>query len=572
MTRREQTRDRGRGSRALILGSAFTVLAAGAAGLALTGTANAAPGGLTVSIASTKTWTGGYQDTATIANPTGSAISGWTVAFNLASGMTVTSFWRAAESAAGTQYTFTPLSYDTTIPAGGSTTFGFQGADPNGYSAPTNVTINGSGSSTGSPSPTATSTPTTSTSASPTGTASGTPTGTPTGPGGGGSFTQSDIDTAVAAPLIAFAAPTSAVPRPGTNPTDIYESKVLYYLALVDLEDPGAKASSGTSVDSALLKQVGNLIAGGNEPDADGGLEGWSAAPVAEGLLLLRHGPAWSELTAAQQNKVNLLMAALGYGGNYAYNDANSFSSGICGFGNFAKTNNPNYEDGYVDVELAAIQYFTPTTWDGMLAGFNDATEASALDAAGLTNAGGCFTTVGSAANSAVQHAWLWKGNAASNEMGIWSQLASDTFDLTVTSSVTGTSNGVSVTAHIADGSTSPEQGKTGMGKEFDASDSGGLRSSALYVYEGWMNVTGSRVAMTATGTFSCSSASSAPQYQVGTADLIYKLDHGYISYAQSQVGVLVDNTGDPSSDGPVAKGWNYDDDAYNVNVVGQAC
>ncbi|HWG27162.1 cellulose binding domain-containing protein [Actinospica sp.] len=560
MTRREPRRDRRRGSRALILGAAFTLLAAGAAGLALTGTANAAPGGLTVSIAVTKTWTGGYQDTATIANPTGAAISGWTVQFDLGSGVTVTGYWRASESVSGNQYTFTALSYDASIPAGGSTTFGFQGTDPNGYSAPSNVTINGAGGNTGSPSPTGTT-------ASPTPTA----TGTPTGPSGG-PFTQPDIDTAVAAPLIAFAAPTSSVPRPGTNPTDIYESKVLYYLALVDLEDPGAKASGGTSVDSALLKQIGNLTGGGNEPDADGGLEGWSAAPVAQALLLIKDGPAWAELSSTQQNKVNLLEAAMGYGGNYAYNDADNFSSGICGFGNFSKTNNPNYEDGYVDVELAAVQYFGATTWDSMLASFDDATEASTLDAAGLTNAGGCFTTVGSAANTAIQHAWLWKGIAATNPMGIWSQLASDTFDLTVTSSVTGTSNGTSVTAHIADGSTSPEQGKTGMGKEFDASDSGGLRSSALYVYEGWMNVTGSRVAMTATGAFSCSSATSAPQYKVGTADLIYKLDHGYISYAASQTGVLVDDTGDPSSDGPVAKGWNFDDDAYNVNIPGQAC
>jgi hypothetical protein len=265
-------------------------------------------------------------------------------------------------------------------------------------------------------------------------------------------------------------------------------------------------------------------------------------------------------------------MAALGYGGNYAYNDANDFGSGICGFGDFAKTNNPNYEDGYVDVELAAIEYFGAGTWDGMLAGFDDATEAAALDAAGLTNAGGCFSTVGSAADAAIQHAWLWKGHAAGDAMGIWSQLAADTFDLTVTSSVTGTSNGVSVTAQIADGSTSPEQGQPGMGKEFDSTDSGGLRSSALYVYEGWMNVTGSRVALTATGAFQCSAATSAAQYKVGTADLIYKLDHGYTSYAASQSGVLVDDKGDPSSDGPVAKGWNFDDDAYAANVAGQSC
>ena len=558
----------------VILGSAFTLLAAGAAALATAGTANAAPSGLTASVTASQTWTGGYQDTVTIDNPTSASVTGWTVRFELTDRMTVTSYWRAAESASAGTYTFTPLSYDATLAAGGSTTFSFQGAAPNGYAAPVDLTVNGSGGPTGSPSASASGTPTASssptTSSSPT--ASGTGTGTPTGPGGGGSFTQSDIDTAVAAPLIAFAAPTSSVPRPGTNPTDIYEAKVLYYLALVDEQDPSAKSTGGTSVTSALISQVDNLVAGGNEPDADGGLEGWSAAPVAEALLLVKDGSVWSQLGSGVQNKVSLLIAAMGYGGNYAYNDASDFSSGICGFGNFAKTNNPNYEDGYVDVELAAIQYFGPTAWDGMLASFNDATEAAALDAAGLTNAGGCFTTVGSAANAAVQRAWLWKGHTASDEMGIWSQLAADTFDLTVTSSVTGTSNGATVTASIADGSTSPEQGQLGMGKEFDATDSGGLRSSALYVFEGWMNVTGSRVAMTATGAFQCASATSAAQYKVGTEDLVYKLNHGYVSYAQSQDGVLVDDTGDPSSDGPVAKGWNFDYDAYNVNVVGQSC
>ena len=554
-----------------ILGTAFAVLAAGTAAVTLSSTAMAAPGGLTVSVVTAKTWTGGWQDTATVTNNTGATVTNWTVQLTLAGGMTVTDVWRAADSSAGSRFTFTPLSYDAGISNGANTAFTFQGADPNGYSVPTNVTITGTGA--GIPTASASATPTTSASATATATATATPTGTGTPtPPGGSAFNQADITTAVAAPLIAFAAPTSAVPRPGTNPSDIYEANTLYYLAVVDRQDPGAKAANGTTVDSALIKQVANLVAGGNEPDADGGLEGWSAAPVAEALLLVKNGPAWSKLTAAQQNKVTLLEAAMGYGGNYAYNDASDFSSGICGFGNFAKTNNPNYEDGYVDVELATIQFFGPSAWNAMLAAFSDAAEVSALDAAGLTNAGGCFATAGTAADKAIQPAFVWKSIPASNEIGIWNQLAADTFNQTVTSSVTGTSNGVSVTAHIADNSTSPEQGQLGMGREFDTTDSGGLRSSALYVFEGWMNVTGSRVAMTTLGSFTCSAASSAARYKVGSLDLIYKLGHGYVSYAQSQVGVLVDSAGDPSSDGPSAKGWNYDYDAYNIDVASSGC
>ena len=556
------------GASTAVLGTVFAIVAAGTVGLALSSTAVAAPSGLTVTVTNTKTWPGGWTDSATVVNDSGTAITGWNVQMTLAAGMAVTAAYRSSDSASGSRYTFTALSYDAKLANGASTTFSFQGTDTAGYSAPSNVTITGTGPGI----PTASATATATASATATATVSATATATAPPTGGSTKFTQSDIDAAVAAPLIAFAAPTADVPRPGTSPTNMFEANMFYYLALVDRQDPGAKSTSGVTVDSALLKQAANLVAGGNEPDADGGLEGWSAAGVAEGLLLLRNGPAWSELTAAQQNKVNLLEGAMGYGGNYAYNDASSFDSGICGFGNFAKTNNPNYEDGYVDVELATILYFGPTAWDSMLASFDDATEVSTLDAAGLTNAGGCFATVGAAANAAIRPAFVWKTIPASNEIGIWNQLAADTFNQTVTSSVTGTSNGISVTAHIADNSTSPEQGQFGMGREFDSTDSGGLRSSALYVFEGWMNVTASRVALTTLGSFNCTAATSAARYQVGSLDLIYKLDHGYDSYAQSQVGVLVDDIGDPSSDGPVAKGWNYDYDAYNLDVASSGC
>ena len=471
-----------------------------------------------------------------IAAPPAAAASGCSAAYS------VTSQWSDGFGASIT----INASWNGALAADASTTIGANFSYSGTNDAPASVSCSGNGSSGG-------------------------------GTGGQTGFTQADINAAVAAPLIAFAAPTSAVPRPGTNPTDIYEAKVLYYLALVEYEDPGATASDGTTVESALLAQVANLVAGGNEPDADGGLEGWAHAPVAQALLLLRNGPAWNELSATEQYNVTLLEAALGYAGNYTYNDANNFSSGICGYGDFSKTNNPNYEDGYVDVELAAIEFFGAATWDTMLTDFSDATVTAELDAAGLTNAGGCFATAGSAGaasttNAAISIPFVWKGIPATDPLGIWNQLASDTFDNTVTSSVTGVASGETVTAGIADGTASPEEGECCMGHEFDSTDSAGLRSSALYVYEGWMNVTGSRVALTALGAFACADAPAAAQYDVGSQDLIDKLNRGYVSYAQSQDGVLVDDAGDPASDGPVAKGWAYDIDAYNALAAPVSC
>ena len=483
-------------------------------------------------------WSTGFSVSIRVTN-SASATTVWTLQYAYSGNQQITAGWDGDWSQRGHTVTVTSADWNGTLAAGASTTIGAKFSYSGANTGPASIDCMGNGGS---------------------------------GTGGSTSFTQADINAAVAAPLIAFAAPTSSDPRPGTSPTDVMESKVLYYLALVDFEDPGATASNGTTVESALLAQVAHLVAGGNEPDADGGLEGWSHAPVAQALLLLKNGPAWSQLSAAEQGKVSLLEAAMGYAGNYTYNDANNFSSGICGFGNFSKTNNPNYQDGYVDVELAAIQFFGAVTWNTMLTDFNDATVTSELDAAGLTNAGGCYAKVRSAANAAIDRPFVWKGHPATDPMGIWNQLASDTFDLTVTSSVTGVSNGATVTAHIADNTTSPEQGQCCMGHEFDSTDSSGLRSSALYVFEGWMNVTGSRVTMTALGDFDCSDATAAAQYDVGSQDLIYKLHHGYISYSLGQDGILVNDAGQPSGDGPVAKGYAYDLDAYNVLASPSTC
>jgi Cellulose binding domain len=485
----------------------------------------------------TRQWSTGFTAAITITN-SDVGITAWTLRFTFPGDQQIDGGWDGDWSESGETVSVTNASWDGTLAPSGTLTIGAIFAYTGTNVSPPSIACYGNG-------------------------------GTPqTGAAG---FTQADIDAAVAAPLIAFPAPTSADPRPGTSPTTIREAKVLYYLALVDEEDPDATATDGTTVDSALLAQVANLVAGGNEPDADGGLEGWAHAPVAEALLLLQHGPAWTELSAAEQDKVELLEAAMGYAGNYTYNDANNFSSGICGFGDFSKTNNPNYEDGYVDVELAAIQFFGAQEWDTMLSDFNDATFTAELDAAGLTNAGGCFATVGSAANAAIDIPFVWKGIPATDPMGIWNQLASDTFDETVTSSVTGVWSGETVTAEIADGTTSPYEGQCCMGHEFDSTDSSGLRSSALYVYEGWMNVTGSRVTMTALGAFDCADAPAAAQYDVGSQDLIDKLHHGYISYALGQDGILVNDAGEPS-DGPVSKGYAYDLDAYNALAAPATC
>lgn len=72
---------------------------------------------------------------------------------------------------------------------------------------------------------------------------------------------------------------------------------------------------------------------------ASGDLEGWAHNGVAQTLLLVRHeANVWSSLSTVDQGKVDDLMEALGIGGNWAYNDANDFRTGMGQFGNFKNT------------------------------------------------------------------------------------------------------------------------------------------------------------------------------------------------------------------------------------------
>src|SRR5581483_9189659 len=99
-------------------------------------------------------------------------------------------------------------------------------------------------------------------------------------------FDQSLIDQAVSQPLFAYPAPTTSSPRPGDGPAEVFASKAIYFMALVTWYSPNAKASNGTSVASRLAAQIGNLIVGGHEPDANGSLEGWSHNDIAQAFLL----------------------------------------------------------------------------------------------------------------------------------------------------------------------------------------------------------------------------------------------------------------------------------------------
>jgi hypothetical protein len=137
---------------AIYLGAAAMAVGGGAiAAVAATGPATNAGGPLTATFSKDSDWGSGYQAKFTIKNSGGTPVSGWRLAFGLPGAARLGSVWDASVTTAGGLSTATDKGYNATIPAGGSTEFGFVVA---GSGNPTSCTINGAACTGGGPAPT----------------------------------------------------------------------------------------------------------------------------------------------------------------------------------------------------------------------------------------------------------------------------------------------------------------------------------------------------------------------------------------------------------------------------------
>ncbi|HEU5429742.1 MAG TPA: endo-1,4-beta-xylanase [Actinocrinis sp.] len=94
-------------------------------------------------------WNTGLTANITVTNNGTSAINGWHLTFTLPSGQTVTNAWNATVSPSSGAVTASNVSYNAAIPAGGSTSFGFQANHTGNAAAPTAFSLNGTACSVG---------------------------------------------------------------------------------------------------------------------------------------------------------------------------------------------------------------------------------------------------------------------------------------------------------------------------------------------------------------------------------------------------------------------------------------
>ena len=114
---------------------------------------------LTATFTRTSTWNSGYGADYVITNTGDAPATGWTVEFDLPAGTTVTSSWSAVRVSTGNHHSFTNVSWNGAVAAGGTVSFGFNVA---ALGVPRACTINGApcaGGTAPTTSPTSTPTP-----------------------------------------------------------------------------------------------------------------------------------------------------------------------------------------------------------------------------------------------------------------------------------------------------------------------------------------------------------------------------------------------------------------------------
>ena len=98
--------------------------------------------GCRVSYAVTNQWPGGFGANVVVTN-LGSAVSSWRLTWSFAAGQTVTQLWNGTVTQSGPQVTVNNVSYNGAVSAGGTVSFGFNGAWTTSNPSPTAFAFNG---------------------------------------------------------------------------------------------------------------------------------------------------------------------------------------------------------------------------------------------------------------------------------------------------------------------------------------------------------------------------------------------------------------------------------------------
>ena len=372
--------------------------------------------------------------------------------------------------------------------------------------------------------------------------------------------------------LIAWAydqPPISFSPKLGDNDNRggvAEEASALIYLALEIRHTP---ASSYRDV---LVSHVAESLAymmskDGQTPNFD--LEPyWCYSMLAGAVTLCRETPLiWNRLSSSEREKYDFLMKVFAYTVNLGYDDDNSYRTGPGFRGNFHKSWNPNYRLALVPVMLYACRYFgSADALDRILLAFDYDETVAKFKEYGWTRSYNNWTktpptsggvqapsqkqtmekggstffiwvaTKESGGNGVgVRTAFTYGGKRADDVAGVFNQLLAYNYSGgAVVSEYICTNGGTdSIRAYIIDGTRSPYEGRHGMMHELGKDN----RASAKYALDDFTLVVSNLAVFDELSMYELPSdagATLASMVWVGNMDFLYKIAHGWMSYAQS--------------------------------------
>jgi hypothetical protein len=359
---------------------------------------------------------------------------------------------------------------------------------------------------------------------------------------------------------------------PGTRYREMPRTFALQLLALATRSAPD-RVVAGTSLATALVEKLHPLLGGlppdaeGNtrEPEAQGGIGGWTHAAAAWILVLAKETPAvWSRLPDGHKHRADLIMQAMAVAGHFTMSDANNYHVLLDGTSLHHKSWNINIAEGYVDVLAAAGRYFGAAELNAFFAGFDFDGFVAALEQAGLCNIVRCWTHrpfirellmrggphqvpggIGPVAaggvtghGSGVRGGCFFQGHGLDETWALYRTQAARQFAKAVRTEILVQAGETTRLLQRASQATiSPWEGAMGMCTEFEGTDWYGVRSSLTYAFEGVMINLGTAASLRVLGLWrdDASGRDIGERMAIGVSDLLFKAREGYRGWAHGQ-------------------------------------
>ncbi|MCF3650277.1 sialidase family protein [Synoicihabitans lomoniglobus] len=294
------------------------------------------------------------------------------------------------------------------------------------------------------------------------------------------------------------------------------------------------------------------------EPEAQGGIGGWSHNAAAQALLIAkRTRQVWELLTPDDCHRADVLMHALAVGGHFTHGDANDYHVLLDGISWYHKSWNPNHIEGYAGVMIAAADYFGADELNDFFVNFDYATFRAELvevgfhnilqtwenepAMAGLLMNGGPYQREGRPPGngSGIRQPFTYRGLTLHEPWAIYLTQADRLFSKAARTQVAFSNEESSrLLHHRSDATISPYEGRMGMIYEFEAGDNGGMRTSLGYAYDCVMIHLGTAATLKVLRQWpdDASGRDIERRMAVGMADLIFKAEEGYSGWANGKV------------------------------------